>query len=670
MLVCILSWLLAVIKPPEPVSWDALKPVLDLVFKITKTRGIVGLITWCKNTRLALLHYLSGEWKTKRVLGVPVDKDGYPKSLGLKLKENINNTTLLKLVLTILYSTRALNAGKSPSTSSIESPTSVSEPCNLSMYMVDFWRELGYRPSKTKVPSGIYFKKYHFTSKAGPNGQALWCSMVDLKALVSNLSLLESICVIGGPKLRTSIEGLVNSLNLLPDTLFPSNRATLRRISWFPDKENKVRVVAILDYFSQTALRALHDYLFRVLRKIPQDYTFNQGGALARAKEWDFYYSIDLTAATDRFPISLEADLLKALLPEVYVNSWVHIMVGIPFEFQGRNVNYAVGNPMGAYSSWNSFALAHHYVMYWCCRELRMDWATSKYCILGDDVLIGDHRLAHKYKEVILLLGVEFSDIKTHESSKLFEFAKRLVYNGSEITPFPVSSLVETGKKSYLLTNLLMEETKKGWSWIAGIPLTIRSFYSDVLKFNSTRAAKNEEIGFLSELMMKIMSGILPANDGLNTIIRQFDLELPVLNTDQGIAILSGTAVEVFAEGNPFDYKVGKPLGQLALDLACEVTSKYEDLVKVVAFPSDILTYIPLLAIYGQVEEKYIELSKQAYLIDTIGKGEWPNHLRSLALPISDEVFKERVSHTLARVSSVLGQRVLKNLKNLRSSDF
>lgn len=29
---------------------------------------------------------------------------------------------------------------------------------------------------------------------------------------------------------------------------------------------------------------------------------------------------------------------------------------------------------MGAYSSWASFALAHHYVVYYCCRELGKDW--------------------------------------------------------------------------------------------------------------------------------------------------------------------------------------------------------------------------------------------------------------------------------------------------------
>lgn len=49
-----------------------------------------------------------------------------------------------------------------------------------------------------------------------------------------------------------------------------------RRIVGIPDREGKTRAVAILDYWSQTALRPVHDLLFRVLRTIPQDVTFAQ----------------------------------------------------------------------------------------------------------------------------------------------------------------------------------------------------------------------------------------------------------------------------------------------------------------------------------------------------------------------------------------------------------
>jgi hypothetical protein len=52
-------------------------------------------------------------------------------------------------------------------------------------------------------------------------------------------------------------------------------------------------------------------------------------------------------------------------------------MVGHPFavKIDGiiNYINYAVGNPMGAYSSFSSFALAHHYLIYYICRENKIN---------------------------------------------------------------------------------------------------------------------------------------------------------------------------------------------------------------------------------------------------------------------------------------------------------
>lgn len=66
--------------------------------------------------------------------------------------------------------------------------------------------------------------------------------------------------------------------------------------------------MAILDYMSQSVLFPVHSFLFRVLRTIPQDVTFNQGRFLELVTSWGpntIYYSIDLSKATDRFPLRL-----------------------------------------------------------------------------------------------------------------------------------------------------------------------------------------------------------------------------------------------------------------------------------------------------------------------------------------------------------------------------
>jgi len=109
--------------------------------------------------------------------------------------------------------------------------------------------------------------------------------MVDLKLLLNHSSLLEAIRNLGGPKLTRRIDLLIKAFPLLPIGLFPKVGTTLRRLSYFGDKEMKVRVVAILDYWSQTALRSLHLYIFKVLKKIPQDCTFNQGSFTDKVKD-------------------------------------------------------------------------------------------------------------------------------------------------------------------------------------------------------------------------------------------------------------------------------------------------------------------------------------------------------------------------------------------------
>jgi len=80
----------------------------------------------------------------------------------------------------------------------------------------------------------------------------------------------------------------------------------------------KIRIFAIANYWLQAALGPLHDELFRILRLIPQDGTFNQTGPLdllkARLSSSSEVYSLDLSAATDRLPRKLQRDIISLLL--------------------------------------------------------------------------------------------------------------------------------------------------------------------------------------------------------------------------------------------------------------------------------------------------------------------------------------------------------------------
>jgi hypothetical protein len=120
------------------------------------------------------------------------------------------------------------------------------------------------------------------STKSGPLGQAILTSVTELTLLPQ--PLLDSIRVLGGPKLCKVLDALMVgrfgdlSLATIWSTLFPPKTKSFRKLSYFGDKEGKTRVIAILDYWSQTALRPYHDILNRTLRKLGKvDCTFNQG---------------------------------------------------------------------------------------------------------------------------------------------------------------------------------------------------------------------------------------------------------------------------------------------------------------------------------------------------------------------------------------------------------
>jgi len=85
------------------------------------------------------------------------------------------------------------------------------------------------------------------------------------------------------------------------------------------------------------------------------------------------------------------------------------------------------------------------------------------YRVLGDDVVIFDDFVAAKYREIMSDLGVEISNDKTHISKKAFEIAKRWFFQGDEISPFPLNSLLEDRFNPYVVGFNLYQAIEKGW---------------------------------------------------------------------------------------------------------------------------------------------------------------------------------------------------------------
>jgi len=65
------------------------------------------------------------------------------------------------------------------------------------------------------------------------------------------------------------------------------------------------------------------------------------------------YWSYDLSCATDRFPVDFQQRILGALVGDDYAMAWKRLLTDQAFMAQWNQTEYkyAVGQPMGAYSS-------------------------------------------------------------------------------------------------------------------------------------------------------------------------------------------------------------------------------------------------------------------------------------------------------------------------------
>lgn len=313
----------------------------------------------------------------------------------------------------------------------------------------------------------------------------------------------------------------------------------------------------------------MHKFLFRLLKMIPQDCTFDQGKLLERLSKVDSVkYSCDLSAATDRFPIKVISAILRGRFPSVFIEAWEDIMVGYSFERKDLPpISYSVGNPMGAYTSWAAFTLAHHFVVYDAGIEAGIAWRLIPYAILGDDIVIANAKVAEIYLRKMSELGVEISLAKSHISKDMMEFAKRLFYKQVEISPFPLSAVKETSSRAFLLTGLLLEQLRRGWA-LPALGKAIAAFYSIVFAANGRFRSKVTETATVVSQLDSAIKGLMPGAVFLKEFCVRNKVPTPFSFTQEDFErILSFSAIEAFADSFENLRKGDESLGDLAINL-------------------------------------------------------------------------------------------------------
>lgn len=237
------------------------------------------------------------------------------------------------------------------------------------------------------------------------------------------------------------------------------HKLRLAKLSLILEPAGKVRVIAIMDWWTQTALIPMHDWLFEVLKKgfLETDATFDQEGAVRKFSEQGYkdLYSFDIKSATDLIPMQLYEAVLGSFLSKEIAAAWAALLTKrefstpfwptrrrdgkvtqTPILVNGKtSCRYTRGQPMGALSSWGALAVVHHALVRYA-GFLTGDTHYRRYLVLGDDVVIEGKEVAERYKELCEKLGISLSLQKSYISSEgLFNFASQTLVNDINVSP-------------------------------------------------------------------------------------------------------------------------------------------------------------------------------------------------------------------------------------------
>ena len=329
----------------------------SMVSHYVKHKGEKWTIARLKSYRLAIQQVALKQPVTP-IPFCKTDKDGFPSKIHY-LKPRKSDRSSMMYSLSFIRVIEEFRCKPEYNISTIIEPSTADQ--SLIGEIVDYIRS---KPKIIRVlPNTLWYARLVLSNKAGPNGPASITCLQDLKALADKLpDLLEAI--------KQRIAKYAGQLNFegykLPDGEYKHSKLVL-----LSDKACKTRVIAIADWWTNTCLSNLHDAFMKGLSRLPTDVTYFQDKIPNLVKDLgNCLYSSDMTAFTDRFPIELEYEVVKAKYGEQEASDWRQLISDREFFHKNGSVRYNAGNPMGLLSSWAVSTFTHHVVKHWCAHKL------------------------------------------------------------------------------------------------------------------------------------------------------------------------------------------------------------------------------------------------------------------------------------------------------------
>nr|CEZ26296.1 RNA dependent RNA polymerase [Botrytis cinerea mitovirus 1] len=477
--------------------------LLNRIQSLRRNSGDTWTVGYLKESHRLSSHWLSGNPDVCSG-SIRVSVRGLPLIIPGRLRNAVysrNNINITRALLTLLSTFRVMSATPKLKLGTITDPfNGVNETLpslEVSRALKNILQGNKFIFKKEDIKDPYSVNRLMDITKAGPNGGvSLRNVIIDAYALMKHpkvyTSLLELSNVMSpylGLLLRnqtTIIRAIIDydpikwerikpfmapvyqsikdrSLKLMPDL------SCIGKLSTKEEAAGKVRVFAMVDIWTQSILNPLHKKIFSIIRELPTDGTFDQLKPLDRLHELSTQdrFSFDLSAATDRLPLTLQKDILTLLVSPSFAEAWGTALVGRPYKLKFGTTEdelmYSVGQPMGALSSWGMLALTHHTIVQVAASRAGYKDLFLDYALLGDDICIANKAVADNYLLIMRDLGVEINLSKSLISSTgVVEFAKRWRVGQTDVSPASPALITRLLSNMNYLPVLILDLVNRG----------------------------------------------------------------------------------------------------------------------------------------------------------------------------------------------------------------
>nr|UYL95382.1 MAG: RNA-dependent RNA polymerase [Zhangye Narna tick virus 1] len=183
----------------------------------------------------------------------------------------------------------------------------------------------------------------------------------------------------------------------------------------------------------------LKDKLWEYTKELYPDVicTDDQGRGYGIVAQWITegrkVWSFDASSFTDRFPLQLQLSVLQQLqdmgiASKADVESFkLVVQKRWQCNVVGREISWTQGQPLGYGPSFHIATLTHAALVETLAKDPSVLADAKMFCVVGDDIVIADERLAHAYEFAMTKLGVEINRQKSLISNDYAEFLGKLI---------------------------------------------------------------------------------------------------------------------------------------------------------------------------------------------------------------------------------------------------